>query len=242
MKERAPLLKSFIALILIAGTLIASHWQFQRGLTRHQINQTVRAHVDLPTISLQSALKNTSNAEWRRVRTSGRFEPDSNILLRNRYFEGQYGFELLTLFIPVSGQSFWVDRGWVKAGADATIKPTLPQTPRGEVEIEGRFRLNSSLPQGTIFATSSSTTSPLIREVNAQRQIENQRFYLDLISASDPRLTPNAPVDLPELSDGPHMAYAVQWLFFGGLIAYGRFLMRKKDLDDYRDQHKVHLS
>ena len=29
------------------------------------------------------------------------------------------------------------------------------------------------------------------------------------------------------LSDGPHMAYALQWLFFGGLIIYGRILIRR---------------
>jgi cytochrome oxidase assembly protein ShyY1 len=32
---------------------------------------------------------------------------------------------------------------------------------------------------------------------------------------------------LPELSDGPHMAYALQWIFFGGLVIYGRFLIRR---------------
>lgn len=242
MKERFALFKTFIALALIAGTVVASNWQFQRGLARHELNQTVRNHVDLPTISLRFAVENASKAEWRTVKASGRFQPDTNILLRNRYFEGQYGFELLTLFIPDKGPSFWVDRGWVKAGADATIKPTLPPTPESTVGIEGRFRLNSSLPQGTIFATSSASTSPLIREVNAQRQIENQIFYVDLISASDPLLTPSAPAQLPELSDGPHMAYAVQWLFFGGLIGYGRVLMRRKDLDDYRDRHRAHLN
>jgi surfeit locus 1 family protein len=35
------------------------------------------------------------------------------------------------------------------------------------------------------------------------------------------------PVELPELSDGPHMAYALQWVFFAGLVIYGRRLIRK---------------
>jgi len=43
-------------------------------------------------------------------------------------------------------------------------------------------------------------------------------------------LSPAAPAELPELSDGPHMAYAAQWVFFGGLIGYGRFLIRREVL------------
>ena len=172
--------------------------------------------------------------------TTGAFDPESNILLRNHYFEGKYGFEVLTLFKAKSGEEFWVDRGWVIAGETARDKPVIPRTPDGEVSITGRFRLNSSLPQGTIFATGSASTAPLIREVNAQRQISNQLFYIDLISGSSPELTPDVPAQLPELSDGPHMAYAAQWLIFAGLIGYGRFLMRKTDLGESRDQNRDH--
>ena len=52
-------------------------------------------------------------------------------------------------------------------------------------------------------------------------------FYLDLVSGSTPNLTPQVSAQLPELSDGPHMAYALQWLFFGGLVVYGRILIRR---------------
>jgi hypothetical protein len=57
--------------------------------------------------------------------------------------------------------------------------------------------------------------------------MDTQKFYLDLLSGSDPSLTPKVPAQLPSLSDGPHMAYALQWLFFGGLIIYGRILIRR---------------
>ena len=53
---------------------------------------------------------------------------------------------------------------------------------------------------------------------------------LTLVSGSDPALSPAAPAELPELSDGPHMAYALQWIFFSGLIGYGRFLIRREVL------------
>jgi hypothetical protein len=38
------------------------------------------------------------------------------------------------------------------------------------------------------------------------------------------------PAELPTLSDGPHYAYSLQWLFFAGLVGYGRFLIRRQAL------------
>lgn len=230
-KEPLALFKSFLALLLVFGTLLAAHWQYQRGIDRHHLNAKIEANISKGEVALWQALKRPEKYEWQPIFDSGEFE-DSNILLRNHYFEGRYGFEVLTLFTPRDGQPYWVDRGWVEAGATAMDKPDIPPTPRGQVTIRGRFRLNSSLPQGTIFATGSSSNSPLIKELNAQKQITNQLFYVDLISGSTSELTPKVPAELPELSDGPHMAYAAQWLFFGGLIIYGRYLMRKNDLSN----------
>jgi hypothetical protein len=138
----------------------------------------------------------------------------------------KYGFEVLTLFRVNTGEKFWVDRGWVQAGETALTKPTIPTLPIGVVEIEGRVRLDSSLPRGAFFAISSGGEG-IVSKLNAQSQLETEKYYIDLISGSLPQLTPAVPAQLPELSDGPHMAYALQWLFFGGLIVYGRILIRR---------------
>ena len=237
-REPHAILRTLVALLLIAGTLWAAQWQFHRGVARQERNAKIESHISLKTIALSQALNRIEQFEWRTIRVTGQFDTESNILLRNHYFEGKYGFEILTLFTPLQGESFWVDRGWVIAGETAMDKPVLPPLPQGEVEIIGRLRLNTSLPQGTIFATGSASDSPLLREVNAQRQISNQLFYVDLISGSHPALTPEVPAQLPELSDGPHMAYAAQWVIFGGLIGYGRFLMRKTDLAAHTNQNR----
>ena len=130
----------------------------------------------------------------------------------------------------MDGKSFWVDRGWVKAGASAITPPVLTDVPLGRVDIQGRLRLDSSLPQGAFFAMPASKNGGLIRKLNAQSGLASENFYIDLISGSDKSLTPAVPAQLPELSDGPHMAYAVQWLFFAGLIVYGRLLIRRSEI------------
>jgi cytochrome oxidase assembly protein ShyY1 len=103
----------------------------------------------------------------------------------------------------------------------------LPELPTGEVSIIGRLRLDSSLPQGSFFAIPANKSENLISQANAQSGTSSERFYVDLISGSHPSLTPAVPAQLPELSDGPHMAYALQWIFFAGLVGYGRFLIRR---------------
>jgi surfeit locus 1 family protein len=137
-----------------------------------------------------------------------------------------YGFEVLTLFTTQNNEKFWVDRGWVKAGANATIAPTITPPPANQVSITGRLRLDSSLPRGSFFALPASG-SGLISKLDAQSQLDTEDYYIDLLSGSQSSLTPAVPAQLPELSDGPHMAYALQWLFFAGLVIYGRILIRR---------------
>jgi cytochrome oxidase assembly protein ShyY1 len=127
----------------------------------------------------------------------------------------------------VQGKIFWVDRGWVKAGADATTAPITPLIPAEQVDIVGRFRLGTSLPSGTFFALPGGGKSGITAEINARSRENTENFYLDLLDGSSPTLTPAVSAQLPELSDGPHMAYALQWIFFGGLVVYGRILIRR---------------
>jgi surfeit locus 1 family protein len=227
--ESWSIFKSFIALILIALCLWAGQWQYHRGVDRHERNTEIKEQITKQVVSLNAISDlaiDPESSQWRLVRAIGEFDESQEILLRNRYFEGKYGFEVLTLFRSISGEKFWVDRGWVQAGATALTKPEIVSVPSGNVEIEGRIRLDSSLPRGAFFAISSDGQG-IVSKLNAQSQLETEKYYIDLQRGSVPQLTPIAPAQLPELSDGPHMAYALQWVFFAGLILYGRILIRR---------------
>ncbi len=226
-REPLAILKTLVALLLIIFTLWAAQWQYHRGVDRHHRNSLIAEHSSQSPIDLPKIVQDPLQLEWRQVRTTGSFNADKQILLRNHYFEGQYGFEVLTLFTNTQGKIFWVDRGWVKAGANATTAPITSPVPQGDVEIVGRLRLDSSLPSGTFFALPVGGKSGISAEVNAQSRENTENFYIDLLSGSTPALTPQVSAQLPELTDGPHMAYALQWLFFGGLIVYGRILIRR---------------
>ncbi len=226
-KESYFLFKSFVALSLVLLCLWAAQWQFNRGLDRSDRNSKIESHVAMEPVSLEKVVSNPALHEWKTVQAQGTFDLKNQILLRNRYFEGVYGFELLTKFTDTQGRTFWVDCGWVKAGKNALTRPELPKLPDGEVQLTGRLRLDTSLPRGAFFAIPSNQAEGLVSKANAQSGSSTENYYLDLISGNDPLLTPAVPAQLPELSDGPHMAYALQWIFFGGLVIYGRFLIRR---------------
>ena len=225
-KEPWSFFKTLIALGLVLLCIWAANWQYTRGVDRHARNNVIEERIVQSPIELSARDADPVNNEWQSVNVNGRFDSNQQILLRNRYSEGKYGYEVLTLFTSNSGEKFWVDRGWVQAGATATTPPEVTNVPETEVSITGRFRLDSSLPRGSFFALPGDGQG-LVSELNAQSQLDTENFYIDLLSGSDPLLTPAVPAQLPPLSDGPHMAYALQWLFFGGLIVYGRILIRR---------------
>lgn len=225
-KEPWSLFKSFIALLLIVLCAWAAQWQYHRGVDRHARNTIIEERIAKPAIPLTQIDSDLANFEWQTISTSGKFNTDKQILLRNRYNEGKYGYEVLTLFTSVDARTFWVDRGWVEAGATATTAPVVTPVPDRQVSITGRLRLDSSLPRGSFFALPGKGQG-LVSELNAQSQLNTEKFYVDLLSGSESSLTPAVAAQLPELSDGPHMAYALQWIFFGGLVIYGRVLIRR---------------
>ena len=225
-KEPWALFKSLIALLLIIFCIWGSQWQYHRGVDRHARNAVIEERIAKSPIELATVTANLPDNEWQTVTASGTFDTEKQILLRNRYNDGKYGYEVLTLFRSTENTSFWVDRGWVQAGATATTPPVVTTLPQGEVTIAGRLRLDSSLPRGSFFALPGKGEG-LVSELNAQSQLDTEKFYIDLLSGSDPSLTPEVTAQLPELSDGPHMAYALQWIFFGGLVIYGRILIRR---------------
>jgi cytochrome oxidase assembly protein ShyY1 len=225
-KEQYAFFRTLMALVLVLLCLWAAQWQYQRGVDRHARNTLIQEQSQLPAIDINDLSANIQEFEWRQISLQGSFDDSNQILLRNRYNDGVYGFEQLTLFL-FDGKKIWVDRGWIKAGSDATIPPKLQPTQEQQVNITGRLRLDSSLPQGKFFAVTNDANRNLVSQLDARKGVQTEEFYVDLISSSDTTMNPDVPVELPELSDGPHMAYALQWVFFAGLVIYGRRLIRK---------------
>ena len=220
------LLQSLVALALVAGCLFAAQWQFSRGANQSTTNKIIAANLDLPSLSMNEIkdLDAVSN-QWRKVTLQGSFSQDKQELVRNRYHEGKFGFEVLTLFTATNGENFWVDRGWVAAGPNAATPPIVEPVASGNLEITARIRSEnlSRQLQGSFFVIRATSEKP--ESITKLQGVEANAYYLDLLGSPDKKVKPLTEIELPELSNGPHYAYGIQWLAFALLALIGRFLL-----------------
>ncbi|NDI24568.1 MAG: hypothetical protein EBY87_03390 [Actinobacteria bacterium] len=126
---------------------------------------------------------------------------------------------------------FWVDRGWVKAGPDAKTPPIIKPVTNQEIFIEGRLRIESveNRVGGSLFAIPSRGGGSHLAEWNNKNAIKTQPYYLVMTDAKPESFAPDFPTPLPELSDGPHLAYAFQWMLFAGLVLFALYLVLRED-------------
>ncbi len=219
-----------ITLLAIFGIYIcvsAAQWQYNRGQNRHSENVRVKQLLTQNPVALDTS-KNLPT--WSKVKLSGTFDSDHEILVRGKYRSDKYGFDVLTLFRPDATKPIWVDRGWIEAVGDASQTPTPPAAPTGTIEIIGVLRA---------FDEKESTTGSLIalpapkvgriQITELDENFNSPRFEMYLQLTSDLGDSP-IPADLPTFSDGPHYAYALQWSFFVLLILGGRVLIAREEL------------
>ncbi|MBU3716021.1 MAG: SURF1 family protein [Candidatus Nanopelagicaceae bacterium] len=223
---------SLLAVILVALCIQGARWQFDRHEVRHAKNELIRANIaKAPIMESDLTILSLNEVAWRSIKLTGRFNPESEILVRNRYHEGKYGFGVVTLFQSSAGKSYWVDRGWVVAGKDALTPPETKPVSSELISIEGRVRVENIEAQisGTVFAVPGNDGGSQLARWNNEKAISTEPFYFDLVSSDNSTFTPDVPATLPELSDGPHLAYTVQWVLFAGLVLFGLYLVIREE-------------
>ena len=224
---------SLLALSLIALCLQAASWQYHRYEIRHSKNKVILANINLTTTekSLSQSVIEPTKIAWKKIVLVGRFDPDTEILVRNRYHEGTYGYGVVTLFTSESGKRYWIDRGWVQAGKDAKTAPQTQKVTSEQVSIIARVRIENVERQlgGTLFALPASSGTATLAKWNGSTSITTEPVYFDLISAIPTTYTPQVPTGLPTISDGPHLAYTFQWILFALLVAFAWFLVLREE-------------
>ena len=224
---------STLALLLIFGCVQGALWQYDRYETRHANNELIRKNISIAALLSEDDLssKTASEIAWRSISLEGNFDPSKEFLIRNRYHEGKYGFGVITLFISDSGKRYWIDRGWVIAGKDAQTPPVIQKVDSLPIEITARVRTSEieSRVQGSVFALPGADSMPKLVKWNSEQAIETEPIYFDLISSSNPEVTPEVATALPELSDGPHLAYSFQWILFIFLVLFAWYLVIRED-------------
>jgi len=224
------------ALVVVALAWVAwrlGEWQFHRLEDRKAQNAVIERNESQgagdATAVLAPGRPVSLEDEWRIVEASGTYAVEDTVIVRYRTREGSAGVDVVVPLELADGTSLLVDRGWFATDNRGATSEDVPDPPPGEVTVTGWVRRD-----GTGDSTSVSDKST--RSVNSARigealDREVLGGFVDLRSESPEPAVALAPVELPEMNNGPHFFYGLQWWFFGALAIFGFFYLI---FDEYR--------
>jgi cytochrome oxidase assembly protein ShyY1 len=230
-----------VAVALLAAACVSlGRWQLRRLDGRRAANAAVLAGLHAPPESpdrlLRPGLPMPDSAEWRPVRTTGRYDAAYELLVRNRLLDGRVGYYVLTPLVTDSGTALLVNRGWVASGATAAARPDVPPPPPGEIEVTGRVRRSErasghrGLPAGQVdrIDVPAIATGLPYPVYGGYAELTEQQ------PAAGPAGVPR-PVPAPSLSEGPHLVYALQWFAFALMAIGGAVVLFRRELIEQRE-------
>lgn len=232
----------FTTLLVLVGGAVCVRlgiWQLDRLEQRRTFNAHVEAMWNAEPLTLTGQTTDDLTAmEYRAVQASGTYDFENQVVLRNRYFQDRYGYNLLTPLVLDDGSAVLVERGWIPAdGNDLPVDWRKYDQP-GTVTLHGQIRLGQAKPDlGGVpdpTLTPGQTRLDFWNIVNLER-IQSQVPYPLLDVFVQPDIDPND-VEPPipyqpeiELTEGPHLGYAGQWFTFAAILVLGYpFYLRKK--------------
>jgi cytochrome oxidase assembly protein ShyY1 len=205
--------------VFVAGCLVAGVWQLTRLADRKAFNAALVARGDLPVADIAAVLDDDGEqAAYRRVTARGTYDPVRELVLLSRSYRGLSGHHAVTPLVLEDGRVVLVDRGWVPLIMD---EPPLTEAPppRGPVVVRGV--LQPSVERGR-FGPQETGDGPRAQVFRIDVDLLAPRFTEEVVplwmhlEAQDPPTLSEYPVILepPELSEGAHLAYAIQWFLF----------------------------
>jgi surfeit locus 1 family protein len=223
-------LVGWLLVALVAVTFIRlGFWQLDRLQWRRGVNATIQQRQAEPAANLTS-LDPSAGAdalEYLPVEADGTYDTSREAILYGRARNGQAGNHLLTPLRLDDGSSIIVDRGWVPLDAK-TPGAMDASTPDGRVSVEGIL-----LPPESEDRRPDADTVKDVSLVQLRQRVDGELWpvYILLRSQAPQQTGPfPEPVPEPELSEGPHLSYAVQWFTFTiiGLVGWALLLRRER--------------
>src|SRR5690606_29565664 len=233
-----------LALALVVLFVNLGFWQLRRLDQRREYVQQVESRSQLPAQPLAEALTGEL-LEYRPVTAVGEFDPAEEVLLRGRSLDGSPGFNVLTPLVLADGSAVLVERGWVPYGSDTVPVETAPP-PAGTVTVTGRLRAPHAPRPGTFGPRDpptgelTQTYYPDVERLQPQMPYDLVPAYVELTGVEPPHpLELPAPLPEPDLGEGPHLGYAIQWFSFAAIGIVGYFFLMRPVIRGMREGQKV---
>ncbi len=223
------------SLLVIAGAALCirlGFWQLDRLAWRRSFNARVEDQINAPVMDLNQTLPvdQLYDMEYRQVTVKGHFDNTQEITLRNQVYDSRLGVHVFTpLILDGSGQAILVERGWIPAADSAPQARTKYDEP-GLVTVSGVLRRGLDTPDfgGVPNPTLAPGETHLdawnyinLKQIQAQTTLQLLPVYIQQAPETGQPEYPVREVVMPEITEGPHEGYAIQWFSFATILGAG---------------------
>lgn len=242
----------FVFALLVAATCIRlGIWQLDRLDQRRALNDRIStglaAEPSTPE-DLADLAGDPDDLEYRRMTVTGTYDLEHEVLWYGRALDGRPGHHVLTPLVygtdPTTsegGTAILVDRGWVPSELDM---PPVPQAapPTGPVTVTG-YLLPADGGADTVIDRGPSGSILTVRHADPGALRDDVPYELWPLALQLQEQSPPQAGDLPasapapELDEGPHLSYAVQWFTFGTIALVGYVVLVRREVKDRSRRH-----
>jgi cytochrome oxidase assembly protein ShyY1 len=202
-------------------------WQFDRLEQRREDNLVVERNEAAAPAPVAAVLAPgrpvRADDEWRVVTATGTYDTDDTVIVRYQTRDGASGVDVVVPLETADGAALLVNRGWLMTENRGASNQDVPPPPPGEVTVTGYVRADGE--GGSTQVVDQSTRAISSVEIGEALDREVYGGFVELRSEDPAPATPLAAVELPDLGEGPHFFYGLQWWFFGALAIFGFFYL-----------------
>jgi cytochrome oxidase assembly protein ShyY1 len=201
-----------------------SFWQLRRLDDKRDFNRIVTERSQLDPVDVASldfgSETEIDSLDWRAVGAVGTYATDEQVVVVNRSQNGVAGVNVVTPLVLDDGRAIAIVRGFLPLSQ----VDSPPDAPEGEVRLVGTLRESDERRTGQPADVAGDVEQLLRLDVaRLQEQVDFELLpmyvLLEVSAPADSDLL--APVVSPDLSEGPHLSYAVQWLIFAVAVVVG---------------------
>lgn len=223
-------------LVVVVGMAVMVRlgiWQLDRLAQRRAANAELAAALAAPARPLPDLLAETADPSLlmdREVLLTGQFDFDAQLILLVQNWQGQAGVHLLTPMRLADGETaVLVDRGWIPDSERENL--AAYNQPQGQTTITGVITAPELLRGQTVIPDAPQTEWYRVDVPAIAQQLPypiESGFYARQLPPPDGLTAlPYQAERVIDLSEGPHLSYAIQWFAFtlmlgGGYLAFVR--------------------
>lgn len=222
--------------LLGAAFIRLGEWQLHRLEWRKGVNARIVAYQKQPVKPYREVFGGEvrDDQQWQRVKVRGTYDAAHEIQAMYRNQSDKAGSEAITPMHTEQGDWILVSRGFLPRSQGGNEVAVLPPPPKGTVEVVGYVRRSENGKPNAITPVDSKVrlvNSEAIGQTLPYRVLDG---YVGAISSTPAQGGELEPMVTPELTEGPHLSYAMQWFTFTLIAVAGVGVLIRNDLRDKR--------